>query len=353
MPTIRLTDISIRNLRPPETGQVIYTDSTFPGFGVRLTKGSKSYVLTFGKARKRVTLGEVGKLALREARNKARDILDEPSDALTFKAAVDQFLATHVRPNNKASTAAETERLLSRHFATLFERDIMSLKTGDYLAVTNALMVKTPSEANHAFTALKTMLRWARGQGYIERHPLEDATRPYKPISRDRWLTAHEISTLLSTRPTNPYSRILMALLYTGQRLGQIQAFQTSWIAGDTVRWPAAIMKSGKDHVTPITETTERILRSLTPYRNWGNGHNAFLKVSGLAHFTRHDLRRTYSTHMAQLGVAPHVIEKLLDHQTGTLSTIARTYNRYSFMGEMREAVEKWERHLAKLTATL
>src|SRR6266567_1802286 len=98
MPVATLTEISIRHLPAPEMGQVIYTEPTFKGFGIRVTPGSKSYVLTYGPDRKRVTLGDVSAMSLKDARQKARDILNAPNDAeadkptLTFKAARDTFL---------------------------------------------------------------------------------------------------------------------------------------------------------------------------------------------------------------------------------------------------------------------
>jgi hypothetical protein len=51
---------------------------------------------------------------------------------------------------------------------------------------------------------------------------------------------------------------------------------------------------------------------------------------------------------MAQLGTAPHVVEKLLNHRTGTISGVAAVYNCYQFMDEMRQAIEKYDHHLAK-----
>jgi hypothetical protein len=41
------------------------------------------------------------------------------------------------------------------------------------------------------------------------------------------------------------------------------------------------------------------------------------------------------------MGGAPHVIEWLLNHVTGTISGIAAVYNRARYMHEMRDAVEK------------
>ena len=38
--------------------------------------------------------------------------------------------------------------------------------------------------------------------------------------------------------------------------------------------------------------------------------------------------------------MAPHVIEKLLNHVTGTLSGVARIYNRFKYEKECRAAIE-------------
>lgn len=368
MPVATLTEISIRHLKAPEQGQVIYTEPTFKGFGVRVTPGSKSYVLTYGPDRRRVTIGDVSAMSLKDARQKARDLLQASKDeeaekpALTFKAARDTFLAMHVKPNNRASTAAETERLLMRHFARLEAKPIASLKTGDFTEIIDGLITaRTLSEANHAFTAVKTMLRFCLGRGYIDRHPLEALKRPVEARNRDRWLTDAELAKVLATAPKfRLYGLLIQILLLTGQRLGQIANLRRGWIDGDTIRFPAGVMKSGHEHLVPIGERTQALLATRNtdlifenedgkPFNNYGNGHRDFLKAVGVAHFTRHDLRRTYSTGMARIGIAPHVIERLLDHSTGTISGVAAIYNRHHFLPEMRAAVEKWEEHLSPM----
>ena len=119
-------------------------------------------------------------------------------------------------------------------------------------------------------------------------------------------------------------------------------------------------MKSGHEHLIPIGPATQALLARRgtdllfenedgRPFANYGHAHRHFLEASGVPHFTRHDLRRTFSTGLASLGTAPHIIERLLDHQSGTISGIAATYNRFHFLPEMRAAVEKWEEHLANL----
>jgi hypothetical protein len=52
---------------------------------------------------------------------------------------------------------------------------------------------------------------------------------------------------------------------------------------------------------------------------------------------------------MAALGVQLPVIEKLLNHVSGSFGGIVAVYQRHNFMPEMRDAIEKWEAHLGKI----
>jgi integrase len=290
---MRLTEINIRAFAV-ETGQRTFFDDTLKGFGVRVSQGgTKTYVLMHGKDRKLITLGRVGIVDLKDARNKARHLLatkqlstgeaEEPT--LTFKAACNTFLAMHVKPNNKTSTAAETERLLIRHFASLEAKPITKLKTGDFTEIIDGLIAAgTLSEANHAFTAVKTMLRFCLGRGYIDRHPLEALKRPVEARNRDRWLTDAELRKVLATAANfRLYGLLIQILLLTGQRLGQIANLRRDWIEGDTIRFPASVMKSGHEHVVPTGEWTQALLAMRNtallfenedgkPYNNYGNG---------------------------------------------------------------------------------
>jgi hypothetical protein len=63
------------------------------------------------------------------------------------------------------------------------------------------------------------------------------------------------------------------------------------------------------------------------------------------------DASRTVATRLAELGIAPQVIERLFNHVTGTISGIAAVYNRARYMDEMRDAVEKWDAKIAALVA--
>jgi hypothetical protein len=71
-----LTDLTVRSLKPVPGKRVTYLDKAIKGFGVRVTEnGAKSFIPTYGEDRKRITLGIVGIVALKDARDKAKDIL--------------------------------------------------------------------------------------------------------------------------------------------------------------------------------------------------------------------------------------------------------------------------------------
>ena len=56
----------------------------------------------------------------------------------------------------------------------------------------------------------------------------------------------------------------------------------------------------------------------------------ALRETCGIPHFALHDLRRTFSSGMAALGISQIVVEKLINHVSGgTLYPVAAIYNRY------------------------
>jgi hypothetical protein len=52
---------------------------------------------------------------------------------------------------------------------------------------------------------------------------------------------------------------------------------------------------------------------------------------------------------MAELGVQPHIIEAVLNHVSGHKAGVAGIYNRARYVGEMRDALQRWADHLEAL----
>ena len=64
-----------------------------------------------------------------------------------------------------------------------------------------------------------------------------------------------------------------------------------------------------------------------------------------------HDLRRTAASGMAALGVQLPVIEKILNHVSGSFGGIVGVYQRHEFAAEMTEALARWAVHVQGLVA--
>jgi hypothetical protein len=49
---------------------------------------------------------------------------------------------------------------------------------------------------------------------------------------------------------------------------------------------------------------------------------------------------------MAELGIAPHVIELVVNHISGARAGVAGVYNRSELLPERRAALERWAAHI-------
>jgi hypothetical protein len=119
---MRLTDITVRALPPPASGQKTHWDDTLPNFGCRVSQGgTKSFVLQHGRDRRLITLGRYPVVSLADAREQAKQTLAELTlgrhrpRSIKWNEAVKLYLAV-CREKNRASTLRSYERLLNRYF---------------------------------------------------------------------------------------------------------------------------------------------------------------------------------------------------------------------------------------------
>jgi integrase len=59
-----------------------------------------------------------------------------------------------------------------------------------------------------------------------------------------------------------------------------------------------------------------------------------------------HDLRRTAATGMARLNIAPHVVDRILNHVSSTIKGMAAVYNRHAYLEERKAALEAWRHYV-------
>jgi integrase len=369
VPKTHFTDIMVRSLRPPAHGQnVTYFDDQTPAFGIRVSySGRKTWIVMRGKERGRTRLGYYPDLSLSAARTKARALLLEqhPAPTMIFEEALGVFLSVHCSQKNKPRTAAETERLLRRHFTPINSRQLGDISHHHITGIIDGLL-DTPSEANHAFTAIRTFFRFVVRRRFISRSPVEGLQIPSRVVARERVLTDDELVKVwkAATEIGYPFGTMVKLLILTGQRRSEISNLRWDWINADTITLPKEIVKNNRAHTFPVgalalrlIENTPRVAELLfpargnnaAPFSGWSKSKPRLDHLSGVAGYTLHDCRRTFAVGLQRCGVNVEVIETLLNHKSGVFRGIVGVYQRHDFIDEMRAAIAAWERRLTSL----
>jgi len=374
-----LSDRTIRALPPAEDKTAYYWDARMRNFGVRVSQhGVKSFVVMLGNGRRK-TLGRYPDIGLARAREEAQRLLAEKRLGKNFPRhtafadARERFLSELER-TAKPLTLREYRRVLEKRM-DFGRTSVADVTPQDILAQLDKLN-HTAREKQHVYTVTHTFFNWCLRRHLIDHHPMRAMEKPKWQSSKERVLTDAEIaevySTALATEDT--FHRIVALLILTGQRRGEIAGLRWEWIDFDQqhITFPAHFTKNRREHRIPLNDKAAEILASTprladnpyvfpasrnrraakpaTTFGGWSKSFTAFKsELAQTEPFSLHDLRRTFSTKLAELGVSQIVTEKLLNHVTGSQTPIAAVYNKYNYMSEMREALHIWQEHLHTL----
>jgi integrase len=413
MPSKRLSELFISKIKAPKSGRVEYFDSAEPGLVLRTTgtdHKSWSVVYRFNGRLKRYTIGpyKTGKARIefnldaarakaREAKALIRDGKDPVADkratrlangdeAGTFKAVADDWLALHVKRKCAASTAKETERILARDVFDLdasgkprrFQaRKIDSITFAEIDRLIGGIVKRgADAQANQAQKRLGALFNWAVSKRYIKESPIRDMPLPTAEKERERYLDDTEIALFWQAceRIGWPFGPLFQLLLLTAARRDEVGQMEWSEVDLDAGVWtlPSARAKNRREHVVHLSEQALAILRSVPNIgRKYVFSRNAETFVTAFAWgkisldqamaeaakgktippFILHDLRRTAATHMAAIGIAPHVVDKILNHRSGTIRGVAAIYIKAQFLPEREQALQAWGNKVESLVA--
>ena len=343
---MRLTDISIQKIKPTDK-QVVYYDDQLANFGIRVGKRSKTFIVKVGKNRSIKSIGKYPSTSLKDARLRAKNLLLDTYATLPnqrYSGAIKSFLEDAETRNRP-----ETIRQYKRHLEAFDSKKKLADITRAEIKVHLKDYADKKSAHAHAVAALRVFFNWCIRQELISKHPLAgERLIPVAP--RTRVLTLEELRTIYAYNFPH-FSTILKLAILTGQRRSEIASIQPDWIGEDTLTFPASVTKNKREHTLPITGTMSELLADIPfkengTWNGWSNGKKRIDKQLKLPHWQIHDIRRSFSTVMASIGVEIHLVEKLLNHSTGTLTPIAQVYNKYSYLPEMKVALEKFEAHV-------
>jgi integrase len=388
MPRIKLTKSAIDALPTPDK-DVVHWDSSLPGFGVKVTpKGRKVFIVLYrvagaGSRLRKYTIGPHGRITLHQARLAAQKVFAakfEGRDPATEKwnarrravtDRVDELLEAYINQHvSQNRSAREISRLLRREVgATWGARSIHEIGKRDVVDIVSAIEQRgAPIAANKALKTIKTFLRWCVGRAVLDQSPADGVPLPTKETARDRILTDDELTQVIiaARKIGNPYGGIVELLALTGQRREEVARCTWDELNLGVKTWalPNERTKNAKPHLVHLSNQALAVLNQAAtqgkhvfsrsgdrPFDDFSRAKRELDKLSDVTGWRLHDLRRTCVSGMARLGVPPHVADKILNHQAGTISGVAAVYQRHDFIAERKDALEQWGVHVAKIVA--
>jgi integrase len=372
---------------PTPQSDAVYWDAALPGFGVKVTpKGRKVFIVLYrtggaGSKLCKYTIGPYGRVTLHQARvaaqkvfaarldgrdpaaekreKKRRVVADRVEDLL--EAFIDQRLSQN-------RSGAEIGRLLRRDMGKAWAgRSIHEIGKRDVVELISAIEQRgAPVAANKTLKSIKTFLRWCVGRAILDQSPAEGVPLPAKEVARDRVLSDDELArVILTARQINDrYGGIVELLALTGQRREEVA--RLAWEELDLTRrvWtiPKSRTKNAKPHVVQLSDQSIAVLKRVEkqgphvfavhgakPFQNFAVAKRKLDELSKVSGWRLHDLRRTCVSGMARLEISPHIADKILNHQSGTISGVAAVYQRHEFLSERKDALDRWGAHVAKI----
>jgi len=388
--TMKLTDKLVTALAlPDDKDDVIHWDGDLKRLGYRLRRSGgnvlRSWVVRYrvGARQRRMTLDAV--LSAEQARAAARKILarvelgEDPqgdkamqrvADKHTVRRLVEDYLADkrlELRPKTFHDTATY---LTGPYFKPLHAMAIETVTRRDVAAcLTRIKRERSPIVAGLARAKLSAFFVWCLRQGFAEGNPTigTDAGRHVAP--RERVLSDAELAAIwkAAVEIGGDYGAIIRLLILTSSRRAEVGGMCWSELDLDKGTWtlPAERSKNYRAHALPLLPVMREIIdgvphlvsrdqlfgaRAHIGFANWGEGKARLDRAAGLGvEWHLHDLRRTVATRMADIGIAPHVIEQILNHLSGHKGGVAGIYNRSSYEREVRNALALWSDHVRSL----
>jgi integrase len=347
--------------------------------------GSRTWLFQYriGSKQRRLSLGNAAAVPVLKARETAADLhakvrlggdpAIEKAVAIeraneTFGAIVNQYL-TAKKSKLRLTTYTGIERHLLKQSKRLHKLPLTAIDQRSIAQVLNEVAENAGEvTANRVRTSLSGFFTWAikEGCGLPAGNPASNTNkRPEKP--RERVLKPEEMRAIWNACGNDDYGDVLKLLLLTAQRADEIARLRRDELRDDFIALPAERTKNHRAHTVPLSEPARTILASLNGespcvFGRDGTGFSGWSKAKKrlearikeqtgkeLPHWTPHDLRRTAATGMADLGVAPHVIETVLNHVSGHKAGVAGIYNRASYEKEKRDALNLWAEHVLSI----
>ncbi|VDR24274.1 Prophage CP4-57 integrase [Raoultella terrigena] len=382
--TNKLNDTSLRKM----VGREGFCDKFYAdgdGLSIKVSKaGIMTWYFTFrigGRAEvpNRLKLGNYPALSLKAAREKREQCrawlaegknpkhqlnvtTQETLKPVTVKEAMEYWISEYAI-HKRANVEKHIEQLKKHIYPYIGHYPLSMCETRHWLECFSRVRADAPVAAGYLLQMCKQALKFCRVHRYAVSNALNDLTVGdvgKKQERRDREHTRNELadiwreSTGLKFKPY--YAAMLHLLVVFGCRTQELRLSAVSeWDLQDWI-WtvPKEHSKGGEKILRPVPDVIRPFIKELIEKNRdtgllmgcikkpeavsqWGRG--IYKRLGHSEPWTLHDLRRTFSTTLNNMGIVPHVVEQLLGH---TLGGVMAVYNRSQYLPEKMDALNKW-----------
>jgi integrase len=406
--TDELTDKVMRGLPVPEKGNVLWYDPDLKGFAGRVTyKGARAFVgvYHFGGVERRDVVGGFPEWKAKAAREvfkswkrevdlgidpRGEPSPDNPEDA-TFKARAQQYLADPRKKRQKTPLRASTKREYTRALLTyakpLHGRPFDAISRREVSDLLDKVKTERGTvSAARARAAMGRLYSWGMAKGYCEHSPVV-GTESWESPKRERELSDAELQMVWNaTAELEAYNTIVRTLAGTGARPAEVGGMAVEEFGDDgTWEFTAERAKNGRPLALPLSRQTQTAIAAWRnkhpgsdpvfgrkegkPFSGWSAAKrrldatiarmNAERRLGRklakgeqpapqdyMKSWQLRDLRRTVETRLASIGIPQEIINRTLNHAQGPITS---TYNRYEYIAEKRDALQRWADRLEEI----
>jgi integrase len=383
----KLTAKFIQNVRPATARREIPDSGCRGLYLIVQPSGQQAWAVRYrfgGKTRKLTLDSGLTLAAAREAATKALHELNRGHDpaALKFEAIAkaeeaaadrerdtverlaEQFLNQYARRKTRKNSWRQAEHVFHKIALPAWQgRTVHDIQRRDIRELVEKVAVDRPIMANRALGHLSKFFNWLCEQDIIAASPCAGVKPPSKEHARERMLSDDEIRALWHAcdaigAPAGPAVKLM---LLTGQRCGEVVGMRRSEISGDVWTLLPDRTKNKQRHEVPLSPQALAVIEDVpvidddyvfttSGTRRLGNmSHAKDALDAGMQPkeaWVLHDLRRTVASGMARLGIRLPVIEKVLNHKSGTFRGIVGVYQRHEYAAEKRDALTRWADHV-------
>ncbi len=359
--------------------------------------------------RQRLTLGRYPALKLKDARERARGVINaahegaDPAGAKkerraadTFHGLAEQWLAAKTRQGRAASYLKRNEfrlKALPKRFTEMKARDVTRAHVAGALDEVGKDGATTEVNRYHAF--ISGVFKWAVSEGFLEADPSHGLKKRFDEAPRERVLTEAEVHALwigIGGARASAGAKIAMRLcIALGQRPKEIAHTRRDALKLEgptpTLTIPRTTTKNRIEHVVPLPRLAVDLIREaleisdrvaatrsesekpepsewlfpapggrapIDPHSFAVILHRARDKKTktlfGMKDVQLYDARKTLATFLGDAGYPSEFVGLLLNHMTAKAGTVTgRHYNHARYLTQKREMIELWARHLERL----